>query len=108
VENSTLSSNAADAASRTDREQLNNRLRVLEATVQEDSAQRRSEAAAITQKLTEVETQFCASDIVRNLLHANELRLFSLLWAKIYPGEHMPTDNAYYPRVCNRAAPEAR
>jgi hypothetical protein len=79
VENSTFASNAADSAGRSDREQLNGRLRTLEATVHEDSAQRRSEGAAITQKLTEVETQFCASDIVRNLITAADLRLFSML-----------------------------
>jgi DNA anti-recombination protein RmuC len=108
VENSTFASNAADSAGRSDREQLNGRLRTLEATVHEDSAQRRSEGAAITQKLTEVETQFCASDIVRNLITAADLRLFSMLWSNDFPGQHMPTDNAYYPRVCNRVASEAR
>lgn len=52
--------------------------------------------------LIEVETQFCASDDVRNLMHANDLRYTSMIWHKIFPETVMPTDNAYYPRVCNR------
>lgn len=51
--------------------------------------------------LREVETQFCASDIVRNLMHANDMRTTSVLWAKVFIGV-MPTDNAYYPVICNR------
>lgn len=49
----------------------------------------------------EIETQFCASDIVRNLMHANDLRQVALLWKKVY-GEDYPTNNAFYPQVCNR------
>jgi hypothetical protein len=51
--------------------------------------------------LKEIETQFCASDIVRNLMHANELRDVAMLHEKVF-GARMPTDNAYYPTVCNR------
>jgi hypothetical protein len=52
--------------------------------------------------LVEIETQFCATDIVRNLMHANDMRIQSMLWAKAYPGSVLPTDNAYYPTICNR------
>jgi hypothetical protein len=52
--------------------------------------------------LKEIETQFCSSDIVRNLMHADDLRVLALMWAKAFPGTVYPTDNAYYPRVCNR------
>lgn len=52
--------------------------------------------------LKEIETQFCSSDIVRNLMHANELRVLSMIWTKVFPGSVYPTDNSYYPRVCNR------
>jgi len=52
--------------------------------------------------LREVETQFCGGDIVRNLMHANHLRLFSMLWHETFPETALPTDNAYYPRICNR------
>lgn len=49
----------------------------------------------------ESETQFCANDIVRNLMHANELRTTSLLWQKVF-GVPYPTDNAYYPTICHK------
>jgi hypothetical protein len=51
--------------------------------------------------LSEIETQFCASDIVRNLMHANDLRQVSLLWQKVFNVPY-PTNNAYYPTICNR------
>lgn len=51
--------------------------------------------------LNEIETQFCAQDIVRNLMHANDLRNISLLWEKQY-GTPYPIGNAYYPTICNR------
>lgn len=60
------------------------------------------ETSGITRDLKEVETQFCASDIVRNLMHANDMRTVSLLWQKTY-GVPYPTDNAYYPTICNRS-----
>jgi hypothetical protein len=49
----------------------------------------------------EIETQFCASDIVRNMLHADDLRNQSMLWRKAF-GDSLPTDNAFYPQICNR------
>lgn len=49
----------------------------------------------------EVETQFCASDIVRNLMHANDMRTTAMLWRKSF-GTPYPTDNPYYPTICNR------
>ena len=44
----------------------------------------------------------CGSDVVRNLMHANDLRLFAMLWHKVFAGSDIPTDNAFYPQVCNR------
>ncbi len=52
--------------------------------------------------LNEIETQFCGEDIVRNLMHANDMRVQSMLWAKTFPGSILPTDNSYYPNICNR------
>lgn len=49
----------------------------------------------------EIETQFCAQDIVRNLMHANDMRQMAQLWEKQF-GTRLPTDNAYYPTICNR------
>ena len=51
----------------------------------------------------EIETQFCAQDVVRNLMHANDLRNVSLLWEKQF-GTPYPINNAYYPTICNRRA----
>jgi hypothetical protein len=52
--------------------------------------------------LREVETQFCGSDIVRNLMHANDMRVISMSWHNAFPSVTLPIDNAYYPRICNR------
>jgi hypothetical protein len=101
--NATLmeSTSAQDhATSRADRAQLNERLRALEVTETANAAERRQQIATMNARLTEVETQFCANDLVRNLMHANDLRLFSMLWEKVFPNNHYPTNNAYYPRVC--------
>jgi len=98
----TSNSTAADAQSRQDRTQLNERVRGLESVVAENSGASRQQYAVLNARLVEIETQFCAADIIRNLSHAQDMRNNSLLWNKAYPGEHMPTDNAYYPTICNR------
>jgi hypothetical protein len=77
--------------------EINDRVRANEERI----AALGSSAVSINMSLKEVETQFCASDIVRNLMHANDLREVSLLWQKIF-GTPYPTDNAYYPSICNR------
>ena len=58
---------------------------------------------AIQRDLNEVETQFCEADHLRNLMHANDLRWFAMLFDKSF-GAKLPTDNTYYPIVCNRKA----
>lgn len=62
----------------------------------------RDKLTELAASLTEIETQFCASDIVRNLMHANEMRVSAMLWSKLFDGQTYPTDNAYYPTICNR------
>jgi len=52
-------------------------------------------------RMIEIETQFCASDIVRNLIHANDLRITSMLVKKSF-NMTFPTDNAFYPEICQR------
>lgn len=49
----------------------------------------------------ETETQFCASDIVRNLMHANDMREIAMLHNAVFHTTY-PTDNAYYPVICRR------
>jgi hypothetical protein len=104
LETISATSTQADVASRGDRSQLNDRLRAAETLVASNAGERRSQVAAMNAKLVEIETQFCASDIVRNLTHADDMRLTALMWAKLYPGEKLPTDNAFYPRICNRVS----
>lgn len=99
-QNAILASTEADAASRSDRAQLNERVRSLETAVTADAGERRAQYGVMSAKLIEVETQFCASDVVRNLMHAADLRLFAMLWHKAFPDTTLPTDNAYYPKIC--------
>lgn len=51
--------------------------------------------------LIEIETQFCASDTARNLMHANDLRLYAVIYEKVFSAQY-PIGNAYYPQICNR------
>ncbi len=101
----TSTSTEADASSRTDRIQLNDRLRAVESALAANSGEGRAEFSVISAKLVEVETQFCSSDMVRNLMHANDLRLFSIIWHKVFADTTLPTDNAYYPQICRSSTP---
>jgi hypothetical protein len=87
-------SSSSDVVSRGDRQQLNDRVHELEA-----------EAIASRSALIEIETQFCATDTVRNLMHANDMRLFSILWHKAFINSLLPTDNTFYPIVCRKDSP---
>lgn len=78
-------------------EGLEKRIGVLEVRLADNDKQ----TYILERDQREIETQFCASDIVRNLMHANDLRQVALLWKKVY-GEEYPTDNSFYPQVCNR------
>lgn len=77
--------------------QFNRRIGRLE----KDNGELKTENARLHESLNEIETQFCAGDIVRNLMHANEMRDQAVLWEKTF-GIRKPTDNAYYPVICNR------
>lgn len=119
VEGATGTSTQADVESKTDRTQLNQRVRALE---QESPSGKATAEAVLNLKdsmtantdrinelrskqteqkaaLVEIETQFCNADYVRNIMHANELRVLSMLWSKAFDGTRYPTDNAYYPRI---------
>lgn len=47
----------------------------------------------------ELRLSLCASDTLRNQMHADELRDRAVLWKKVF-GDTLPTDNAYYPTTC--------
>lgn len=59
--------------------------------------------SVIRTQLREVETQFRGSDQIRNLMHAETLRVQSMLWEKTFPGTTFPTANAYYPVISDNA-----
>lgn len=103
VETVTAGSTSADVQSRTDRSQLNDRMRQVEATIGSNAQERRGQIQTINAKLVEIETQFCASDIVRNLTHASDMRITAILWHHAFPSTTMATDNALYPQICNRS-----
>lgn len=69
----------------------------------EAAAGQRIDAAKAQERLTEIETQFRASDQVRNLMHANDLRMQSMLWKKAF-GQDYPIANAYYPTIARQPA----
>jgi hypothetical protein len=85
--------NALDLASQ-------NQIRLNDA--QRQIADYKTALVALRTQLAEVETQFCDGDIVRNLMHAHDMRLQAMLWQKTFPGSTLPTDNAFYPTICNR------
>lgn len=96
--NQATASTASDGASRADRDQLNVRVRAMEGA----NASRRTEQSVIEARMAEVETQFCSRDIISNLMHATDLRMMSMLWRKVFIGSVFPTDNSFYPKVCNQ------
>jgi hypothetical protein len=80
---------------------LSARLASVETAANEERANEvttRTSIAAIQRDLVEIETQFCAEDSMRNLMHANDLRFMGILWSKEF-GIELPTANAYYPQV---------
>lgn len=58
----------------------------------------RSQLTTVCADLKEVETQFRATDQIRNLMHANDLRVQSLLWQKVYAAPY-PAENPYLPTI---------
>lgn len=80
-------------------------LKKLVSRIDERETALTNRASIIETSLQEIETQFCGADNMRNLMHATDLRVFSMLWEKTFPGSRYPTDNAFYPTVCNRSPP---
>jgi len=118
IEAEAAASTQQDTISTTDRAQINERVHQLESVLptgatavaelnnlktqyglMADRLQTiRTEQAKQAAALTEIETQFCAADSERNLMHAYDLRILAMLWHKTFAMVY-PTDNAYYPRV---------
>lgn len=74
--------------------------RRVEALEQKLSALQLS-AVKMSRDLNEIETQFCANDNVRNLTHANDMRILATVFEKVF-AQPYPIANAFYPKVCNR------
>lgn len=125
VESAANGSTQADVASRADRSQLNERVRQLETTPGAQVAadvvnlkqnqlqtferiqQLRQSVAAQQAALIEIETQFCGQDNLRSQIHATDLRIEAMLWAKVF-GTEMPITNAFYARVGRCGVPTAQ
>lgn len=58
---------------------------------------------AMQRDLNELETEICAEDDLRNLMHADEMRAFAMLYEKI-EGRPYQIGNAFYPQVCRRTS----
>ncbi len=91
-----MASNAADANSKVDREQLNNRMQKLESIVSIEMADRKEQAAGVRVQLSEVEEQFHSVSNLENLRAAQQQRFNTQLWEKAYPGERYP-DITFFP-----------
>lgn len=74
--------------------ELQGRLDRMEETVSANRAQ----FAQVCSALVEIETQFRASDQVRNLMHTNDLRIQAMLWRKSF-GEEYPVGDPYLPTI---------
>lgn len=72
-----------------------------------DEAKLDSRLTKLETSMIEIETQFCGNDVVRNLMHANDLRIQAMLWNKTFPGSQLPISNAYYPTIgkCHNLTP---
>jgi hypothetical protein len=64
----------------------------------------RTNSATMGAKMSEIETQFCGEDHVRNLMHSQDLRTMSMMWNKVFPNSTLPSSDAYYPQICNRGS----
>jgi septal ring factor EnvC (AmiA/AmiB activator) len=90
------SSQMADANSRTDRAQLNERLRLLEAQLNSEIAERRATGATVKAALAEIEGQFHAVSNLENLRAAQQERLNSMLYEAANPGKRYP-NGTFFP-----------
>ena len=58
----------------------------------------RAELASVCAALVEIETQFRASDQIRNLMHKADINDISMLWSRSYKQE-FPTADTYLPTI---------
>ncbi len=90
-----------DAVSETDRARLNQHAVKIDETIHSLERDFSTYKGVITQKLTEIETQFHAADEIRNIQHAEQQRTNNIL-LQISQGKHpieYPTAPVYEPHV---------
>lgn len=91
-------SQQSDANSRTDREQLNNRVRALEQTSTTEAKQTAIELAKLNVSLSEIETQFRKDADMNNVRFAHDERDKAMIWNSSHPGgPPWPTEPFFYP-----------
>jgi hypothetical protein len=65
----------------------------------------RGNVIELSARISELETQICAQDDVRNAMQSANLRALAILWQKV--GETaFPQGDAFYPQVCHRTTTE--
>jgi hypothetical protein len=101
---SAATSTSSDVNSRTDREQLNERVKSLESLVSTGRAARAKADAETTQKLVEVETQLKGATAVVNLMKDDVHQMIGVLWSKTFPGVTLPDKN-YRPTFYKEGPP---
>lgn len=99
-----LASSTSDSASRTDRQQLNERLRVLEAAVSNGTADRKNQSGEMGARLLEMEQQFASVSTLENLRWSQQQSFNSLEFEKTHPGERYPAIN-YFPTSIFQSVP---
>lgn len=88
-----------NAISIQDRSKINDTVTVNGNRISSVEAAIREQKSEFTQKLVEIETQFRASDQIRNIQMANQQRLNFLMWNKSNPDNLFPADSIYYPHI---------
>lgn len=96
VDDSLSKGAAADENSRSDRQQLNNRVQKLETEIANEMGERRAQSAETRIQLGEIEQQFHSVSNLENLRAAQQERLNSMLWEKSHPGERYP-NGTFFP-----------
>jgi hypothetical protein len=96
LQQSSAGSTSSDIASRADRQQLNDRLRLIEAELGKEIGDRRAISAEFRVSLAEIESQFHALSNLENLRAAQQEQLNALMWEKSHPGERYP-NGTFFP-----------
>ncbi|HWA30033.1 MAG TPA: hypothetical protein VG867_02990 [Rhizomicrobium sp.] len=80
------------------------RIEALEARADRQDARLTDVASRLgmaVSKEDEIETQFCDTSNVINLMHANDTRSIAMLWQSVMKTSY-PTDNTFYPVLCHK------